>query len=209
MEGWTASSLLCLLAVRLFCGAAGVTECHDRALDIQAVEGSNVTVEWCFSSRANISISSLKIHCLMDPELKVFYHLDDIVRMDKEPPHEQFAGRVQCDKDALRTGRVQLHLSRVQMNDSGRYRCRMFTGSGRKVKPFSLSITAAVDEPKPLTPEPEPEPEPESRGRPGLYAGLGLAAVAAVVLALCRCLYTHKWKLLKLHQELHPEELHL
>ncbi|XP_070711285.1 programmed cell death 1 ligand 1-like [Pempheris klunzingeri] len=202
MEGWTASSLLCLLAVRLFCGAAGVTECHDRALDIQAVEGSNVTVEWCFSSRANISISSLKIHCLMDPELKVFYHLDDIFRMIKEPPHEQFAGRVQCDKDALRTGRVRLHVSRVQMNDSGRYRCRMLTGSGRKVKPFSLNITAA--EPKPLTPEPHPEPEPESRGRPGLYAGLGLAAAAAALLSVCRCLYIQKLKLLKLHQE--PQE---
>ncbi|XP_070711286.1 uncharacterized protein [Pempheris klunzingeri] len=197
MEGWTASSLLCLLAVRLFCGAAGVTECHDRALDIQAVEGSNVTVEWCFSSRANISISSLKIHCLfLAPEWKLFYHLYDTVNMVEDPPHEQFAGRVQCDKDALRTGRVRFHVSRVQMNDSGQYRCMTVTGSSRKVKPFSLNITV---EPKPLTPEPEPEPEPESRGRPGLYAGLGLAAAAAL-LSVCRCLYIQKLKLLNLHQ---------
>ena len=113
-------------------------EPHSTALNYQAEENSDITVEWSFSSRADISISSLKIHCVSVPETKVFYHLD---RSVDESLHEQFAGRVRCDEDALRTGRVRLHVSRVRADDSGLYLCRMATEFGRKVKQFSLKIT--------------------------------------------------------------------
>ncbi|XP_075948505.1 uncharacterized protein LOC142950786 isoform X2 [Anarhichas minor] len=170
----------------------GMIQYRYMGLRYQAEEGSNITVEWSFSSRDDISIPSLKIHCVSVSELKVFYHQDSSV---DESLHEQFAGRVQCDRDALRTGRVRLHLSRVSTNDSGLYLCRMLTEFGRKVKQFSLNITAA-DEPKPVTskPEPEPpetpepaEPAPEGQGRICLYVVLGLvaAAVTAVLAASC------------------------
>ncbi|XP_073330505.1 programmed cell death 1 ligand 1-like [Pagrus major] len=143
-------------------------------------ENQNITVEWRFSSKSNISIPSLKVHCVLVPELKVFYHLDNSV---DEPQHEQFAGRVQCDKDALRTGRLRLHVSRVRTEDSGLYLCRMATESGRKVTQFSLNITAARDWPKterPSTDAPE-RPSTETRGGIDVFIVLiltpGLVAV--------------------------------
>lgn len=114
---------------------------HKKDLHYQAEENHNITVEWRFSFKADISVSSLKIHCVLTPELKVFFHLDTSV---EESQHEQFAGRVQCDTDALSAGLVRLHLSRVKTNDSGVYLCRMATEFGKKVKEFSLNITGKL-----------------------------------------------------------------
>uniref|UniRef100_A0A3Q1G2Q3 Uncharacterized protein n=1 Tax=Acanthochromis polyacanthus TaxID=80966 RepID=A0A3Q1G2Q3_9TELE len=47
------------------------------SLQYEAEESSNVTVEWSFTSTAGLSISSLKIHCVLLPDLQVFYHLDN------------------------------------------------------------------------------------------------------------------------------------
>ncbi|KAL7375505.1 hypothetical protein ABVT39_018549 [Epinephelus coioides] len=180
-----------LLLINLTSCVCGVSKPYDTPLKYQAEENSDVTVEWSFSSETDIPLPSLKIHCQKVLGLKVFYHLDNCI---EESQHEQFAGRVQCDKDALRGGRVRLHLSRVKMNDSGVYLCRMATDFGRKVKVFSLDITAAVDKPKPVTPTPAPvtpTPAPVSQGRISLYVVLGLAAAAVLVLlavlAVRRC----------------------
>ncbi|KAL7375533.1 hypothetical protein ABVT39_019066 [Epinephelus coioides] len=177
-----------LLLINLTSCVCGVSKPYDTPLKYQAEENSDVQVEWSFSSETDIPLPSLKIHCQKVLGLKVFYHLDNCI---EESQHEQFAGRVQCDKDALRGGRVRLHLSRVKMNDSGVYLCRMATDFGRKVKVFSLDITAAVDKPKPVTPIPAPvtpTPAPVSQGRISLYVVLGLAAAAVLVLlAVRRC----------------------
>ncbi|XP_029310498.1 uncharacterized protein LOC115023561 [Cottoperca gobio] len=170
-----------LLLLSLTCCVYGMSE----PLKFQAEEDNNVTVEWSFSSKANISISSLKLHCLTVLGLKVFYHMDHHVY---ESQNQQFAGRVQCDREALRTGSVRLHLSRVRADDSGQYLCRMATGSGRKVKQFSLNITAAVDEPTTVTPTAMIPAAAASRRRSCFYVVLGLTAASAVaVLAYCRC----------------------
>ncbi|XP_028262495.1 uncharacterized protein LOC114436429 isoform X2 [Parambassis ranga] len=146
-----------------------------RPLDYHAEEHGNITVEWRFAeaAAASITISSLKIHCLLLPDLVVFYHLDNSV---EEEQHVQFAGRVQCDKDALTYGKVRLHLPRVRTSDSGKYLCRMATQFGKRVKEFSLNVTAATVRSPPATADPT---QPESRERLGLYAAVGLAAAAA------------------------------
>lgn len=115
----------------------------ELALNYQAEENSNVTVEWRFSNKTGISVPSLKIHCvfLSEEPQKVFYELDNSV---KESQHEQFAGRVQCDKDALGTGRVRFHVFRVTTHDSGSYLCRMATEFGRKSEEFALNITGKL-----------------------------------------------------------------
>lgn len=113
----------------------------NEVLYYRGEENSNVTVEWQFASKVNITTSMFKIHCLQLPELKVFFNMDT---SSDEPQHEQFAGRVQCDKDALTTGQVRLQLSRVRSNDSGRYLCRMATQFGKKVKEFRLNITGKL-----------------------------------------------------------------
>ncbi|KAM3590778.1 uncharacterized protein V6R79_016488 [Siganus canaliculatus] len=178
--------------------ARGVLEPHDRTLKYQAEESSNVTVEWRFGPhRANVSIPALKIHCLfLSPDRRVFYHLDNSV---EEAQHEQFAGRVQCDKDALKTGRVRFQLARVRTHDTGSYLCRMATRFGRKVEQFSLSVTEkssqSFHEQRPRTTLSKPaavveskhvtsNPEPLIRCRGGLYVGLGLAGAAATLVLL-------------------------
>ncbi len=90
--------------------------------------------------KADISISSVKIHCVSDPGWKVFFHLDNSV---EESQDKQFAGRVQCDRDTLRAGHVKLHLSRLTAQDSGKYLCRMVPEAGKKeVQEFSLHVTS-------------------------------------------------------------------
>lgn len=111
---------------------------HSDGLFYQAEERGDVTIEWRFAVRPGLRVSSLKIHCVQLPELKVFYHLDSSV---VEAQHQQFAGRVRCDEEALAAGRVRLHLARVRAEDSARYLCRMATGCGRKVTEFTLSVT--------------------------------------------------------------------
>lgn len=68
---------------------------HPAALSYQAQEVVAVTVEWSFSSEADVSIPSLPVHCVSVLGLKVFYHLDGSV---DESLHEQFAE--QCDEEA-------------------------------------------------------------------------------------------------------------
>ncbi|XP_029029574.2 programmed cell death 1 ligand 1-like isoform X2 [Betta splendens] len=152
---------------------------HKKAQTYEVEENHNVTVEWCFSSRVDVSVASLKIHCLLTPELKVFYHLDQSV---KEPQHQQFSGRVHCDVDALGAGRVRLHLSRARTEDSGQYLCRMSTGFGRKVNEFWLNVTAA-DRLKPVL----PPPQPSGRHRIFLCLCLVLPVAAVVVLVSRLC----------------------
>lgn len=162
-----------------------------KPLQFHAEEGENLTVEWRFSSEANIPISSVKIHCLTVLGLKELYHLDNSV---EESQHEQFAGRVQSDKEALRAGSVRLQLSRVTVKDSGRFLCRMLIASARKVQEFHLNITEAVKrttvEPTPTTLK-TPSPPAEGRWRPGLYVALLMAAAAALMTA-CRCNLSNK-----------------
>ncbi|XP_030285630.1 programmed cell death 1 ligand 1-like isoform X2 [Sparus aurata] len=156
----------------------------------QSEENHNITVEWCFSSESNISVPSLKIHCVFVPGLKVFYHLNNSV---DAPQHEQFSGRVQCDKDALRTGRVRLHVSRVRTEDSGLYLCRMATGSGRKVSQFSLDITAARHWPKTERPNTETPERPNTVRRGGIDIFLVLLltpGLVAVLFALYLVIHT-------------------
>ncbi|XP_034412846.1 uncharacterized protein LOC117747589 [Cyclopterus lumpus] len=183
--------LLCgvLLLVSLASRVRGTFDPHHKPLRYRAEEGGNVTLEWRFSSRSDISVPSLKIHCLSLLKPKVFFHLD---RRVNESLHEQFAGRVQCDQDALGTGWLRLRLSGVRIQDKGLYLCKMATGSGRKVKLFSLNVTA-VNEPNPETTKPAPmttRPVAEGRGRVGLYAALGLV-VGLVVAAGIRHLFNN------------------
>ncbi|XP_036967735.1 programmed cell death 1 ligand 1-like isoform X2 [Acanthopagrus latus] len=186
--------MICRILLFFYLASCGMLQPRYSGPVYQTEENHNITAEWRFSSEPNISVPSLKIHCVSVPGLKVFYHLDNSV---DEPQHEQFSGRVQCDRDALRTGRVRLHVSRVRTEDSGLYLCRMATGSGRKVSQFSLKITAR-DWPKTERPNTE-KPERLNTVRRGgidvftvliLMPGL-VAVLFALYLVIHSLLYIH------------------
>ncbi|XP_068564214.1 uncharacterized protein [Cebidichthys violaceus] len=165
----------------------------------QAEENHNITLEWTFTTRTDGSLKSIYIFCEMLTDVRAFilFHLQKGVEVS-ESQDEQFAGRVQFDKDVLREGRLRLHMSRLRTNDSGLYLCEVKTGDGESSRTCHLNVTAERDRPKPETPDkssggrdPSPTGSPsqaESRGRIGLYCGLGLI-VAVTLLGVCYCLY--------------------
>ncbi|XP_056224510.1 uncharacterized protein LOC130164100 isoform X2 [Seriola aureovittata] len=151
----------------------------------QAEENHNITLEWSFTTKPHTPPDFLIIFCELITDLRdsVLYHLHEGVEVP-ESQDEQFSGRVQCDKDVLREGRIRLHVSRLRTEDSGEYRCRVLTSDGRNFAKCRLNVSA-VDQPE--TQRPTERPEPESRGRIGLYAGLGLTAAAAAALLVKLC----------------------
>ncbi|XP_074484195.1 uncharacterized protein LOC141763621 isoform X2 [Sebastes fasciatus] len=203
-----------LLLLSLTSCVSGAFVVNVTQTSYQAEENHNITLEWMFTTRTSSSSNSLYILCYMLADLKtsVLFHLHEGVELP-ESQDEQFAGRVRWDKDVLRDGRIRLHMSRLRINDSGWYQCDVDTGDGSGSRICHLKVTAAADEPKPLTPTMRPQPErpterpqperptmrpqperpkmkppPESLGRINLYIGLGLAALlvsCAVLLLPC------------------------
>ncbi|CAK6979315.1 uncharacterized protein LOC128383556 [Scomber scombrus] len=152
----------------------------------QAEENHNITLEWMFTTKPNSSSTSLIIYRESLAEGQgnsVLYR----VRKDGEvsgTQDEQFAGRVQFDKDALREGRIRLHVTKLRIEDSGLYRCLVFIGGRLSYDRCHLNVTAAVDQPEPQTDKPTVRKQPESRGRISLYVGL-TAAGLVVCAGLC------------------------
>ncbi|XP_062300957.1 uncharacterized protein LOC134005933 isoform X1 [Scomber scombrus] len=191
------SDLLCLrekmicrilLLISLTSCVSGIFEVNVTQTSYQAEENHNITLEWMFTTRPDSSSTSLNIYCQLftDQNDPVLYHVhkgDEV----PESQDEQFAGRVQRDKDALREGRIRLHVSRLRTNDSGLYVCDVKTDDGDSSDRCHLNVTAAVDQPEPQ--KPTERPQPESRDRIGLYVGLtaaGLAVCAGLfVFRLC------------------------
>ncbi|KAM4536324.1 uncharacterized protein PAE49_020971 isoform 2-T3 [Odontesthes bonariensis] len=96
-----------------------------------------------------------------------------------ESQDEEFAGRVQSDKDALREGRLRLNVSRLRTEDSGLYLCAVKNDYGSGSGRCRLSVNAAADLSQPQRPTESPQPD-----RPGwiiLYAVMGLIGGVAVV----------------------------
>ena len=111
----------------------------------QAEENHNITLEWMFTTRPDMSLISLIIYCelVTDHKVLVLYHVREGVEVS-ESQDGQFAGRVQCDKDALREGRIRLHVSRLRTDDSGLYLCKVRTDYGRSSGRCRLNVTGKM-----------------------------------------------------------------
>ncbi|XP_044040178.1 uncharacterized protein LOC122870223 isoform X2 [Siniperca chuatsi] len=186
-EKMTCSILLLITLTSCVCGsfppAAGTFVVNVTQSSYQAEENEDITLEWTFTTKPDSS-NSLNILCelITDHKVSVLYHLHEGVEVP-ESQDGQFAGRVQCDRDVLREGRLRLHVSRLRTEDSGLYLCDVSTTYGGSFGKSRLNVTARD--------RPEPErPNTESRGRIGLYCALGLSAAAAV-LGVCYCLFSH------------------
>ncbi|XP_063317788.1 uncharacterized protein LOC134616723 isoform X3 [Pelmatolapia mariae] len=87
----------------------------------EAKEDDNITIRLDSQLQADVSLADMM--CVFHSDVtKILFKMIRGVE-DSESQDEQFAGRVQTDRDALRGGRVRLHLSRVTAEDSGSYRC--------------------------------------------------------------------------------------
>ncbi|XP_034532854.1 uncharacterized protein LOC117807623 isoform X2 [Notolabrus celidotus] len=173
-----------LLLMALSCCVCGTLVVNVTHTSYQAEENQDVTLEWIFTPKPDRSTQRLFVHCDMftDHKNPTLFHLHEGVEVS-ESQDEEFSGRVQCDKDVLREGRIRLHVSSLRTNDSGWYRCEVKTKSGVSLARCHLNVTA-VHEPEDQRPTERPEPGDQSRGMTALYVGLAVS-LAALFLFLC------------------------
>ncbi|KAM4537535.1 uncharacterized protein PAE49_021841 isoform 1-T3 [Odontesthes bonariensis] len=129
----------------------------------EAEEDENLTITWDSQNQTDLSLTNMICFSVSNPQ-KVLYDMIDGVESLKSR-HQQFIGRVECDRVALREGRVRLHLSRLRAEDSGSYRCELEANYDRILKrwelvatvKFVLIVTSHGKSPESLnTPKPEP-----------------------------------------------------
>ncbi|KAM4536272.1 programmed cell death 1 ligand 1-like [Odontesthes bonariensis] len=175
--------LLLIILTSCVCAATFVVNVPQSSY--QAEEKHSITLEWTFPTKPDSSWSSLYIICelITDHTVLLLYRVHEGAEVS-ESQDEEFAGRVQSDKDALREGRIRLNVSRLRTEDSGLYLCEVKneygSGSGR----CRLNVTAGADLSQPQ--RPTESPQPSSRGRIGLYAALGLTGGAGAVALLIK-----------------------
>ncbi|XP_029026355.2 uncharacterized protein LOC114867660 isoform X2 [Betta splendens] len=170
--------LLLISFISCFSGSllVNVTQTH-----YQAEQNHSITLEWTFTPKPDVSITSVYIFCQLVTDLRVsvLFHLHEGVEVSKSQD-QQFSGRVQFDRDELREGRLRLQVSRLRTDDSGRYDCDIRTSDGWNTDVCRLNVTA-VDQHKAQT---TVSPEPENWRRIGLYVALVLTAAALFVCVL-------------------------
>ncbi|XP_041841287.1 uncharacterized protein LOC121639812 [Melanotaenia boesemani] len=173
--------LLLLILISSVCAATFVVNVTQSSY--QAEENHNITLEWTFTTKPDVSWRFLFIICNLITDHRVFtlYHVHDGVEVP-ESQDGQFAGRVQSDKDVLREGRIRLHVSRLRTNDSGLYVCDVKTDYGFSSEKCQLNVSAAAGQDQ--LQRPTENQQPDNRGRIGLVAALGLIAAAAAAAAL-------------------------
>ncbi|RVE60723.1 hypothetical protein OJAV_G00184040 [Oryzias javanicus] len=86
----------------------------------KAHENDDISIRWDTLSRSDLTSSSMVCFFLSNSNV-LYKRINGMESPDFQ--HRQFAERVRCDGDALREGRVVLHLSKVRVEDSGRFRC--------------------------------------------------------------------------------------
>lgn len=122
--------ILILLSLCVFAGTQSVYE---------AKEGSNITIRLDPQLQADVSLAHLMCVFLSDNGKTLFKMIRGVE--DSESQHDQFAGRVQIDRDALRGGRIGLHVSRVTAEDSGNYRCDLAADYNKVLRRWELEAS--------------------------------------------------------------------
>ncbi|XP_072233040.1 programmed cell death 1 ligand 1-like [Leuresthes tenuis] len=171
--------LLLIILTSCVCAAAFVVNVPQSSY--QAEEGQSITLEWTFTTKPDSSWSSLIIFCelITDDGGSYLYHVHEGDEVS-ESQEEHFVGRVQSDKDALREGRISLHVSRLRTEDSGLYLCSVKNDYGSGSKRCRLNVSAAADLSQPQ--RPTESPQPATSGGIGLYGVMGPTGLVAVAL---------------------------
>lgn len=108
----------------------------------EAKEDDNITIRLDSQLQADVSLADMM--CVFHSDVtKILFKMIRGVE-DSESQHEQFAGRVQTDRDALRGGRIRLHLSRVTAEDSGSYRCDVAADYDDSLKRWRLETNGKL-----------------------------------------------------------------
>ncbi|XP_025758313.1 uncharacterized protein LOC109194564 isoform X2 [Oreochromis niloticus] len=183
----SAFSAAVLLLTLVLCRGSFVVDVTQSSY--QAEENHNITLEWTFTTKPDTPISALTILCYMNNAHKhiTLYYVHDGVEFSED---EEFSGRVQSDKDALREGRIRLQLSRLRTEDSGLYLCEVDTGYGHGYNSCRVTVsesrpwkTETTQQPGSLQP-PELNEETKVLSSSGFW---GLESFLAIIRQKARC----------------------
>ena len=109
----------------------------------QAEEDDDITIRWNSTIKTDMSLTIMA--CFLQSETrKLLYQMFNSVDVP-ESQDPQFAGRVQVDKDALRDGRIRLHVSRLRTEDSGNYWCDLATHYDQVTERWLLQTTGELN----------------------------------------------------------------
>ncbi|XP_078020153.1 uncharacterized protein LOC144459645 [Epinephelus lanceolatus] len=175
MSGWTAAVPL-IETMTLFCLTVGVTPpTASVTQDVyEAEEHSNVTLTWGFPIKTAVSVDSLYIDIMYGEPLRSIYLYD--TRFEAQLYQDElYSGRVGCDLELAKTGRIECLFTDLRLNDTGTYVFIVVVNEDSHTHSCDLSVTAARHLPVNAT------SKPASRGWNGLYAGFALFIVVTAV----------------------------
>ncbi|XP_030287908.1 uncharacterized protein LOC115590614 isoform X4 [Sparus aurata] len=131
--------ILMVLLVVLTSSVCGMSAVKKTPTFYQAEEDDDITIRWDSTNKTDMSLTNMRCF-LWSNSLKLLYEMVNSVDVP-ESQDPQFAGRVQCDKDALRDGRIRLHVSRLRTEDSGDYWCDLVTNYNKSIRRWLLQTT--------------------------------------------------------------------
>ncbi|XP_007568203.2 uncharacterized protein LOC103149122 [Poecilia formosa] len=159
-----------------------------------AEKNDNLTLDFTFTPKLECSHNLWLVSCdwLKDDTISCYKPLYDYIEHDRkkvsETQDEKFSGRVVFDKDVLKKGRIRLHVSRLQVEDSGVYVCKLNIGHCKGSDTSKLNVTDSHPFELPAT----VSPSSEDRGRTGLPFVAAAAAAAVTILIICYIIYRKK-----------------
>lgn len=105
----------------------------------QTEENNHITIRW--DSKAKTDLSLTNLNCVSQSNIfKVLYEMTRGFETP-ESAHKQFSKRVLLDKEALREGRIRLHLFLVTAEDSGEYRCYLTANYNSNTRQWGLQAS--------------------------------------------------------------------
>ncbi|XP_071375184.1 programmed cell death 1 ligand 1-like [Centroberyx affinis] len=153
----------------------------------QAEEQCNVTLIWLYPATADMPLHTLFIDVLYvkpEPWRKIF-RVENGVE-DKLFPDEQYRGRMWCDAELARKGRIECQFSELRLNDTGTYHCVVAVGRDEHFKTCDLNVTAAEH-----LPEDPKQRELLRFGVIGVVAAVA-AALAVLVAVVVSVAFAHQ-----------------
>ncbi|XP_037615133.1 uncharacterized protein LOC119481881 isoform X2 [Sebastes umbrosus] len=175
----SAAGVSLVVTVTLLCLSVGVIQSTASATQdvFQAEEGSNVTLTCLFHLKTHTPATSLYIDIICENLKRSIYRYDS--EFEAEPYEDElYRGRVLCDLELLKKGRIECLFTDLRLNDTSTYVFIVVINEDSHSKRCGLNVTEAshqpVDEPV----------EPSSRGRIGLYMGGSLFTVMLTTLAV-------------------------
>ncbi|XP_019209863.1 programmed cell death 1 ligand 1 isoform X2 [Oreochromis niloticus] len=141
MPGCTAL-FLSALTVTLFCAAVGQTKFTMSAEQevYQAEENSNITMTWLLHFDINRPPDFLQINLInVKKKTRVFFYNSETGT--EVYPDENYRGRLQCDPQLARKGRLECLLTDLRLNDTGTYHCIVVLNEEASSKTCDLNVT--------------------------------------------------------------------